>query len=173
MRKTAIAVLTALMMIVTATTAYAEMSKEDAKELRTVTARYHSLTKAIADGYQPFSIDPNNPAIATCFDSNSGGMGIHYVRNIDAVIDPSDPEALVYEVAENGQPRLVAVEYIIPEGFVEDALGNPVNLPSLFGHEFHKHSFLPVYILHAWIWRTNPDDMFSDFNPDVAPCPGT
>jgi hypothetical protein len=174
MRKTIIAAFAALLMCAVATAAVADRpSPGGIKELEILTARYHSLTKAIADGYQPFSLDPNHPEVATCFDSASGGMGIHYVRNIDGVVDALDPEALVYEVSKNGQPRLVAVEYLVPEGFVEDSAGNPVNVPMLFDQHFHKHSFLPVYILHVWVWETNPDGMFADFNPEVSACPST
>lgn len=168
MRKTIIAALTALGMTAVATVAFARTpSSPEIKELQVITARYHSLTKAISDGYKPFSIDPNNPE-ATCFDDDDGGMGIHYVRNIDEVIDALDPEALVYQVSKNGKPKLVAVEYIIPQGFVD-----PQNVPMLFGQRFHPHSFLPVYILHAWVWETNPDGMFKDFNPNVSACPNT
>jgi hypothetical protein len=43
--------------------------------------------------------------------------------------------------------------------------------PSLFGYEFHPHSFLPVHILHVWVWKDNPSGMFEDFNPKVGACP--
>ncbi len=102
----------------------------------------------------------------TCFDNPAGGMGIHYVRNIDGIVDANDPEALVYEVRPNGQTKLVAVEYIVPETEVD-----PANPPMLYGHMFHPHAFLPVYILHVWVWKTNPDGLFADFNPNVTPCP--
>jgi hypothetical protein len=46
-----------------------------------------------------------------------------------------------------------------------------VSLPSVLGQDFHKHAFLPVYILHAWVWDENPDGFFADFNPNVTPCP--
>jgi hypothetical protein len=87
------------------------------------------------------------------------------VKGIDDVLDPAAPEALVYELTDRG-PRLVAVEYIIPDEFVD-----PADPPNLFGHTLHHHSFLPVFILHAWVWKNNPAGMFADFNPNVAPCP--
>ena len=138
------------------------------------TARYHRLPKALHDGFAPFAIpmEVGGTLLSiggqdiTCFDSPDGGMGVHYVRNIDDVLDPKDPEALVYEVRENGRLRLVALEYIIPEGFVD-----PNDPPMLFGRMMHHHSYLPVYILHVWIWKWNPDGLFADFNPRVQPCP--
>jgi hypothetical protein len=134
--------------------------------VRRATARYHRLDAALADGFVPFSLDASEPDTPTCFDkAGTGGMGVHYVKGIDAQLDPASPEAMVYALTPDG-PRLVAVEYIIPEGFVDAA-----NPPEMFGQEFHPHSFLPVYILHAWVWNNNPAGMFADFNPKVGPCP--
>ncbi|CAN5841878.1 hypothetical protein BH23ACT4_BH23ACT4_07660 [soil metagenome] len=167
MKRTTLAVATALLVLVGALPASAhEVSRSELKELRTATAPYHSLDAALADGFVAFSLDPDNPNTPTCFDSPDGGMGVHYVRNIDGIIDANDPEAMVYEVQKNGKLKLVAVEYLIPETEVD-----PQNPPVLFDHEFHPHSFLPVYILHVWVWKVNPSGTFADFNPDVRPCP--
>ena len=135
-------------------------------EVRRATAGYHRLSTALADGYVPFSLDPTRPDEPTCFDSADGGMGVHYVRNIDAILDPSDPEALVYELGDDGRERLVAVEYIIPSDLID-----PDDPPELLGEELHPHSFLPVHILHAWVWKHNPTGTFADFNPRVGDCP--
>jgi hypothetical protein len=140
---------------------------EQLREVKRATAGYHSVRTARADGFAAFSLDPDTPDVPTCFDSTDGGMGVHYVRHIDDVLDANDPEALVYEVRRNGRLQLVAVEYIVPEEFVD-----PNDPPALFGEMLHHHPFLPVYILHAWIWRWNPDGVFTDFNPRVGPCPG-
>jgi hypothetical protein len=179
MRRMAVAAMAALVMLVGATAAYAhapgnsevkhDRGRRELREVQKVTVKYHRLSKALDDGFVAFSLEGTD--VPTCFDSPDGGMGVHYVRNIDGVVDAKDPEALVYEVGKHGRLRLVAVEYIIPEEFVEDSAGNVVALPELFGQEFHKHSFLPVYILHAWIWKWNPDGKFADFNPRVRACP--
>ncbi|MEO6572139.1 MAG: hypothetical protein ABIO83_11405 [Ilumatobacteraceae bacterium] len=134
--------------------------------VRQATARYHRLDAALEAGFRPFSIDPADPDHPTCFDNGTlGGMGVHYVKGIDGILDPAAPEAMVYALTDHG-PRLVAVEYIIPEGFVD-----PLDPPSLFGQTLHHHSFLPVYILHAWVWKHNPAGVFADFNPNVGSCP--
>jgi hypothetical protein len=139
-------------------------------DVRRATNRYHRVSKVIKDGFVPFSI--NEGEEITCFDSpTAGGMGVHYVKGIDGVVDARHPEAMVYQLSKSGKKKLVAVEYIVPQEFVEDADGNVVSLPRLFGHDFHKHSFLPVYILHAWIWKWNPAGTFADFNPRVPACP--
>lgn len=167
MKKRILAVTTALMVLAGAVPAQAhEVPRRELKELRAVTAPYHSLNRTLADGFVAFSLDPANPDTPTCFDSPDGGMGVHYVRNIDGIVDANDPEAMVYEVKKNGKLKLVAVEYIIPDTEVD-----PNNPPVLFGHEFEPHSFLPVYVLHVWVWKKNPSGTFADFNPDVRLCP--
>lgn len=183
MRKTTIAVLTALMVLIAATPAYAygprrvdRESRRQIVQLYRSTAKYHQVEKAISDGFEPFAIPEDLGGTLlnirgediTCFDSSAGGMGVHYVRHIDENLDPADPEALVYEVGRHGRLRLVALEYIIPEESVD-----PAHPPVLFGQELHHHSYLPVYILHAWIWQWNPSGLFADFNPRVHDCPST
>lgn len=43
--------------------------------------------------------------------------------------------------------------------------------PNLFGLDLHQHPVLPLWVLHAWIWKDNPAGMFEDFNPAVRLCP--
>jgi hypothetical protein len=138
-------------------------------DLRVVTAPYHDLQAALSAGFKPFSVDGGTTP--TCFDHMGMGMGIHYVRHVDDVTNPMDPEAMVYEVVDPDHLRLVAVEYIVPQEDVEDAQGNVIHLPKAFGQDFHKHPTLPVYVLHAWIWEPNPEGTFADFNPKVSACP--
>jgi len=138
-------------------------------DVRRATAAYHWLPMALDDGFGPFALDGGD--VPTCFDHAGGGMGVHYVRNVDDVTDALDPEAMVYELDGDGGLRLVAVEYVVPEQFVENEAGDVVALPSVLGQDFHKHSSLPLYILHAWIWEENPQGTFADFNPAVGLCP--
>jgi hypothetical protein len=181
--------LLALMMIATAAPALADApagdySKTDLNRdlatLRAATAGYHRQAAAQADGYDAFAIPPEVgghpttglglPGDPTCFDNASGGMGVHYVdfENLaDPTVNVSTPEAMVYEIAGNGKLRLVAVEYIVPMDAVD-----PLNPPMLFGRTFHPHPYLPVYILHTWVWKNNPTGMFADYNPKVGACPG-
>ena len=171
MRKTATALTTvAIAMAMTAAPTLAQDSgSAGIDEVRAITAQYHWLPNALDEGFVPFSLEGTD--VPTCFDSDSGGMGVHYVRNVDGVADANDPEAMVYAVAEDGGLTLVGVEYVVPQEFVEDESGAVVALPSLHGQDFHKHSSLPLYVLHAWIWQDNADGMWADFNPAVAGCP--
>jgi hypothetical protein len=122
--------------------------------VRAATARYHDLAAAKADGYELLDV---------CFEDASGGMGYHYTKGIDAELDPLAPEALVYEPTPHGL-KLVGVEYIVPTELAAAA-------PVVLGRPLHEHGVLPLWILHAWIWRPNPSGMFADFNPSVGGCP--
>lgn len=142
------------------------------------TARYHDLTRALSDGYEAFAIPPEVggtpttgrgiPGDPTCFDSEKGGMGVHYVKGLDGALDQAHPEALVYEINGGGRLDLVAVEYIVPNEFVD-----PANPPTMMGQALHAHPYLPVFVLHAWVWRTNSDGLFADYNPAVTSCAAT
>lgn len=148
------------------------------KDIRHVTARYHSVHRALRDGYAAFAIPPavggtptsgrGLPGDPTCFDNPSGGMGVHYVKGIDGVLDLEHPEALVYAIGRRGRLELVGVEYIVPKEFVD-----ATHPPTLMGQTLHAHPYLPVYVLHAWVWKSNPSGMFADYNPDVGSCSPT
>ncbi len=164
----AIAATAAMVLMIIPAAAQDDRSWTELDDVRLATGAYHSLDAALADGFVPFDVEGGDNA--TCFDNEAGGMGVHYVRNIDATVSATDPEAMVYEITPDGAHRLVAVEYIVPQEFVEDADGAVVALPNVLGQDFHKHSFLPVYILHAWVWDDNPDGVHADFNPNVTRC---
>jgi hypothetical protein len=105
-----------------------------------------------------------------CFeDAETGGMGVHWLNEslMDDQVDLATPEALVYELDFDGEVTgLVAHEYIVPvEAWTAEAP------PNLFGLDFHQHGTLPLWILHAWIWKDNPSGMFADYNPKVRLCP--
>ncbi|HEX4868657.1 MAG TPA: hypothetical protein VFV32_13690 [Acidimicrobiales bacterium] len=122
--------------------------------VRAAMARYHDVDEAVADGYELLDV---------CFDSAAGGMGYHYLKGVDASLDPLAPEALVYEPSEHGL-RLVGVEYIVP-------LGLSNSPPEVLDQSLHANPGLGLWVLHAWIWQPNPAGMFADFNPNVADCP--
>lgn len=105
-----------------------------------------------------------------CFENpEQGGMGVHYIDEdlLDATVDLATPEALVYELDATGQVAgLVAHEYIVP---VDAWTSNKP--PELFGMAFHRHATLPLWVLHAWLWKDNPAGVFEDWNPAVRLCP--
>ena len=105
-----------------------------------------------------------------CFqDPARGGMGVHYINSalMDDKVDAKKPEALVYELDHQKRiAGLVAYEYIVPI----DAWHSSTP-PKLFGVNFHKHPTLPLWVLHAWLWKANPRGVFADWNPAVRLCP--
>jgi hypothetical protein len=128
------------------------------------TAGFQDVATAEAAGYAS-SLDTLG-----CFtDPERGGMGLHYInqRLMDDQVDLTKPEALVYELDANGDiTGLVAHENIVPIDAWK--LTTP---PQLFGMDFHQHPTLPLWVLHAWLWKDNPAGVLQDWNPAVRQCP--
>jgi hypothetical protein len=122
-------------------------------EVRAATAPYHNIDKAIADGYVQITPCLELPGV--------GGMGFHYGKvPFDGTATHTSPEVLVY-APNNGQLKLVAVEYIVPQPLAATP-------PTLFGQTFHANPDINAWVLHAWIWEQNPLGMFEDWNPKVS-----
>ncbi len=131
----------------------APIARADLAKVRQATTQFHDVAAATQAGYDLLDV---------CFDDAAGGMGIHYLKGVDADLDPLAPEALVYEVTEQG-PKLVAVEYIVPMSLSTTA-------PEVLGQSLHANPNLGLWVLHAWIWKGNPAGVFADFNPKVRAC---
>jgi hypothetical protein len=128
-------------------------------EIRAATARYHRVEIALAAGYMP----------ATACLPNEG---IRYVKPslVDAVVDPSQPELLLYEALPNGKVHLAGVQFLVPAA-AWDALHTS---PPTLGEETFLDRRLPPfgalfpnYSLVAWIWLPNPDGTYELFNSSV------
>lgn len=108
---------------------------------------------------------------------DKGAMGVHFVNTqllLDGKLDPQKPEVLVYNRKEDGSLELVAAEWMIPAGAVEER-------PSLYGQEFQgpmvgHEPLMPEgfhhYDLHVWLWRDNPAGLFAPTNPAME-CAGS
>lgn len=131
--------------------------------VRNATQQYQDVTKATAAGY--------GPALGCVSGPDHGAMGIHYVNGnlLNGPIDPTHPQALIYEPQSNGELKLVGVEFIIlasalpsnsaPQ--VEGHLMQYVDTPNRYG--------LPAFFeLHVWAWRDNPKGPFVDWNDHVT-----
>lgn len=139
------------------TSASPELSRQLAA-LRQVTAPYNSLDRATADGY--------TEAVTPCWAHVSqGAMGYHKGKAafIDGEVNLLEPELLMYEPQRNGRMKLVGMEYIVP---VDAWAGE--DPPTLLGQVMHRHSTLPIYKLHIWLWESNPRGIFADWNPRVS-----
>jgi len=139
-------------------------------EVRDATRAYRNVDKAIGAGYVQFFGCVHEPL--------AGSMGIHFVNGAlagDGVVDPTAPEALMYEARPNGTLALVGVEYVVFQDAWDAANAEP---PSLFGQPFtlvpspNRYGIPPFYELHAWVWKANATGDFQDWNPGVI-CAGT
>ena len=138
-------------------------------DARQATARYHHLPAAEAAGYGLFR---DAQGIACIELPGTGAMGVHYVNGSlvgDDVLDPRQPEALVYEQRGNSM-HLVALEYIVFKEVWEE---HHSGVPRLFGRPFdlvdspNRYGLDPFYALHAWAWKVNPSGDFFAWNPRV------
>lgn len=156
------------------------LAKEIA-EVHQATKQYHDVNEALTAGYVPVS--PHIP-----------GMGAHYVNFglVDEVFDPTQPEILLYSLTEGNKPKLVAVEYAAlgeapPEGFTgssdeweiheaachyADGYEEPQPAPFLCSPTSPGGAPLALWhpdmwALHVWVWRANPDGIFTPMNPNV------
>jgi hypothetical protein len=148
----------------TATARHAAMDPSDQAAAMIAAARFQDVEIAVQAGWAS-TFDTLG-----CFeDPAHGGMGVHWVNEslLDGEVDIRQPEALVYELAASGVVSgLVAHEYIVPV----DAWTSR-RPPRLFGNDFHRHPVLPLWVLHAWLWKDNPNGVFADWNPAVRSCP--
>jgi hypothetical protein len=130
--------------------ASARLQSDELKRAKRATARYQDVRKAVADGYVDINVVRPN-------------MGRHFLKDslVDGTFDVEHPEVLVYSPKPNGRLELVAVEYAepisetAPEGFrgSED-----VWMPD---------PQFPLWTLHAWVWKGNPDGVFHMTNARV------
>jgi hypothetical protein len=144
----------------------------DAAVARQATAAYHDSRVLTEDSAW---VQLHDQAGVTCIDHASGGMGIHFVhpsRIGDPAVAVAEPEAVIYEPQDNGDLRLVGLEYVVTRADWE-AAGNTAP-PRLFGRDFtlvaagNRYGLPDFYELHAWVWRHNPLGMLEDWNPQVT-----
>lgn len=136
-------------------------------QIQQATGAFKTTQAAEAAGYAQFMDCTDEPG--------HGAMGIHFVNGDlvgDTILDPSYPEAILFEPAEE-DARLAAVEYIV---FAEAWHAEHTAPPMLMGQEFvyvgspNRYDLPPFYALHAWVWKNNPNGLFAEWNPDVV-CP--
>jgi hypothetical protein len=159
-----------------AATADSATLQDELAQVRGVTARFHRVEEAIAAGYELGWVNGSGVRIITGCVSHptAGAMGYHYFNSqlmADNAVDPLEPEALVYESTPDGGRKLVAVEWV-----VRGPQSNPPGVsepPSVLGMEMHILVPPPgpaFYLMHGWVWKSNPAGMFADWNPEVT-CP--
>lgn len=145
---------------------------------RTLLERYADPIAAVHDGFLSTlaCIEFPNGAAEGTMQYAAGAMGVHFInmQNVGPALDPSKPQVLIYEPAGD-RLQLVAAEWFMPAELVQ---GTP---PEIFGQalqgpmEGHKPvmpSELHHYDLHVWLWKENPEGVFSPTNPAVRCPPG-
>ena len=135
--------------------------------VRSATAPFRDVANATNEGY--------GPALGCVSGPDEGAMGVHYIKPgllMDAELDPSRPEALIYEYKDN-MARLVGAEFIVVAA-VWHQTHEPNDPPVLAGQllqfvDSPNRFGLPAhYEIHVWAWRDNPKGVFVDWNPKVA-----
>ncbi len=169
MRKTASLIVGAILMMGASffpNAASADSEGDNLRAAKAATAKYQSVKQALNDGYvaPPPGACSSRPGV--------GAMGYHFENRAlmkDDVLDPTQPEILVYERNEKGRFKLVAIEF-----FME--ADQTATRPVLFGQPFdgpmpaHHPGMETHYDLHVWLWKDNPSGLFSAWNPNVT-CP--
>ena len=126
------------------------------KAVHAATARFHSTTQANKAGYEGDDHCVSVPGL--------GGMGYHWVNGsfVDPVFDPLKPEAVLYETGDDGELKLVAVEYIV----INIGQERP-----MFGDHAFDIGGTPVPVahwsLHVWLHKENPSGVFTPFKPKL------
>lgn len=138
--------------------------------VRNATQQYQNVAN-LPSGY--------GPVLGCVSGPDHGAMGVHYANgslvNGETLLgnsqnlDPTRPQALIYEPQANGEMKLVAVEYIILAGAL------PANAtPQVEGHlmQFidtpNRYGLPAFYELHVWAWKDNPEGSFADWNNHVT-----
>ena len=150
--------------------------RSDLNIARSATAPFHAIANAEAAGY---GLPPAGAPLSKCISSfdDSGSMGFHLIngRLLDANVDATTPEALVYAPDADGKLKLVALEYVVFKADWDAA--HPGTTPELFGQRFmltsapNRYEIPAFYALHVWLWNSNPLGLFQPFNRSVS-CDG-
>lgn len=136
-----------------------ESLEDQLKYVRQSTMKFHSFEQAAKAGYAedlPFNPSPYVP-----------NMGYHYINVglIDGTFEMDKPEILLYVPNEDGQLKLVGIEYAVP------IAASPTPPEGFMGDEDHWAENPNVaggsWTLHVWMPLENPDGIFAEMNPLV------
>jgi hypothetical protein len=162
-------------------------------EVRRLTERFQDVNVALAEGYVRDPGDMCETAQMMGQPAALGAMGIHFFRpdllGITAPPSPRvtgngmhtdfrKPSILIYEPQADGRLELVAVENLVfaaawraaghtdPPTFHGVPYDAMVDDPTTTIDE--AHMFEPHFDRHVWIYRDNPNGVFTPLNPAVS-----
>ena len=164
-------------------------------EVRAVAAKYRDVNVAKAEGYTTDNKCVTAQMLG--HPAAMGTMGLHYVRRDLLGLPPTPsppgsgrvhgtgtyadfrkPAMLVYEPQADGSLVLVAVENLVfADAWHKTSGSQPPqfhgrNWPLLRDDPATKvdeaHGWEPHYEQHLWVFRDNPNGVYSPFNPNVT-----
>ena len=162
-------------------------------EVRSLTGRFQDVNVALAEGYIRDPGDMCETAEMMGRPASLGAMGVHYFRpdllGITAPPSPRvdgngtytdfhQPAILIYEPQADGSMTLVAVENLVFQAAWKAA--GHTEPPSYYGVPYENmvddpataideaHMFTPHFDRHVWIYRDNPNGVFTPLNPAVT-----
>jgi hypothetical protein len=162
-------------------------------EIRAATERFRDINVALAEGYIRDPANMCETAEMMGLPPAAGAMGIHYFRpDMLGILAPPDPRVdgagthtdflppavLIYEPQADGSLELIAVENLVFAKAWKEA-GNDAP-PSFHGVPYdtmvddpatptdEAHNFEPHHDRHVWLYRENPNGVFTPFNPLVT-----
>ena len=160
-------------------------------EVRAGAERFRDVAVALAEGY--VSGEMCETAEGMGRPAELGAMGVHYFRpDLLGITAPPNPRVdgngthtdfrrpaiLIYEPQADGSMALVAVENLVFEAAWR-AAGHD-SAPTFHGVAYDRmaddpatqideaHHFEPHYDRHVWLFRDNPNGVFTPFNPNVS-----
>lgn len=162
-------------------------------EVRQATERFRDVKAALAEGYIRDPFDLCDTAEMMGRPASAGAMGVHYFRpDLLGITAPPSPRVsgngthtdfhmpsiLIYEPQADGSMELVAVENLVfADAWRAAGHGEP---PTFHGVPYDSmaddpgtaldeaHMFAPHFDRHVWIYRENPNGVFTPFNPAVS-----
>jgi hypothetical protein len=138
-------------------------------KVRAATARFKDINVAMSEGWVQGTPCVSGP--------DTGAMGVHFVmpsRIDNFVLQPDQPQALIYEPLPGGAFRLVGVEFIVLAGVWQGQPGGATGTPALEGDLMNyisapnRYGLPAFYELHVWAWEDNPKGSFADWNTHVT-----
>lgn len=148
------------------------------ESVRKLLDKYNDPIAAVRDGFYSSvgCISYPNGATDGSMRYPKGAMGVHFINmgNVGPKLDPAKPQVLIYEPAGD-KLKLVAAEWFMPTqlagGTAPTIFGETLGGP-MEGHQPIMPPELHHYDLHVWLWKANPEGVFSPTNPAVK-CPST
>lgn len=162
-------------------------------EVRRLTEKYRDIKVALAEGYIRDPANMCETADMMGLPPEKGAMGIHYFRpdmlgitsppnprvnGSGTHVDFRSPAVLLYEPQADGSLELIGVENLVFVKAWKDA-GHDAP-PSFHGVVYdtmiddpatpidEAHNFEPHHDRHVWLYRENPNGVFTPFNPRVT-----